>query len=354
MHDEATNGDATIDRAVAQLRDLPAPDGPSPLLAQRTLAALWAAEVQIERRRSRWITRIAAAIVIGVSAAALIFSFLQRRSVNVAANRTVRINPEASPTIPTSQPHPRAPAPHEEHGYPSAPQPTDFESPAASLARPAAFASAVTVTGRVFYDGVPPRPRQVDLSGCPQCLASLRGPIYDDSLLVNEDGTMQNVVVSVSSGLPRDARLPSPPDPIVLDQKYCTFEPHVVAAMVGQEMVLRNSDRLLHSSHAMDSEATPLFNFALPTVGERRIEPFQTVETFKVKCDLHLWMSAWVRVLPNPYFDVTRGDGAFTIRDLPPGAYRLKAWHEVLGVIQKDVVVRGGEPVVVDFTFQAR
>lgn len=354
MRDEATNGDPTLDRAVAQMRDAPAPDGPTPLLARRTLAALWAAELQAERRRSRWIARIAAIVVIGVSAATLFFSLHQRQTDGVAANRLAQPNPAPSPTRPTPEPRPHAMTWRNDPASPSAALPTDFESPAAPLARPAVFASAVTVTGRVFYDGVPPRPRRVDLSGCPQCLASLRGPIYDESLLVNEDGTLQNVVVSVSSGLPRDARFPVPPDPIVLDQKYCTFEPHVIAAVVGQEMILRNSDRLLHSSHAMDSDATPLFNFALPTVGERRIEPFQTVETFKVKCDLHPWMSAWVRVLPNPYFDVTRGDGTFTIRDLPPGAYRLKAWHEVLGVIQKDVVVRGGEPVVVDFTVQAR
>lgn len=354
MRDEATNGDPTLDRAVAQLRDASAPDGPSPLLAQRTLAALWSAELKVQRRRTRWVTGIPAAIVIGVCAAALTFSLHQRRSASMATNRLAKPNPAPSPTLPTPEPHPRAMTWRDDLASPSAALPTDFESPSAPLARPAVFASAVTVTGRVFYDGVPPRPRRIDLSGCPQCLASLRGPIYDDSLLVNEDGTLQNVVVSVSGGLPREARFPVPSDPVVLDQKYCTFEPHVIAAMVGQEMVLRNSDRLLHSSHAMDSDATPLFNFALPTVGERRIEPFQTVETFKVKCDLHPWMSAWIRVLPNPYFDVTRGDGSFTIRDLPPGAYRLKAWHEVLGVIQKDVTVRGGEPVVVDFTFQPR
>ena len=354
MRDEPNNGDPSVDRAVAQLRDATMPDGPAPLLAQRTLAKLWEAELHKERKRGRWIVRIAAAIVIGVLAAAVTFSFLQQRSQNVASDHSVQISPPPRPATPGTPPPSVTVVHSDEPPHPIAPQPTDFEPPQTPRPRPAAFASAVTLTGRVYYDGRPPVPRPIDLSACPQCLAALRGPIYDESMLVNEDGTLQNVVVSVSAGLPPGARFPIPPDPVVLDQKYCTFEPHVVAAMVGQEMLLRNSDRLLHSSHSMDSDATPLFNFALPTVGQRRIEPFQAVETFKVKCDLHPWMSAWVRVLPNPYFDVTRTDGTFTIRDLPPGAYRLKAWHELLGVVEKDVTVRGGEPVVVDFTFPGR
>jgi len=51
-----------------------------------------------------------------------------------------------------------------------------------------------------------------------------------------------------------------------------------------------------------------------PKQVERLSLPFQTVETFKVRCDLHPWMSALVRVLPNPFFDVTAGDG---IREHP-------------------------------------
>jgi len=58
-------------------------------------------------------------------------------------------------------------------------------------------------------------------------------------------------------------------------------------------------------------------------------------------------------VLENPFFDVTRSDGAYSIKDLPPGKYTVHAWHEVLGEMEKEIEVTGGEPVVVDFTFEA-
>jgi hypothetical protein len=104
----------------------------------------------------------------------------------------------------------------------------------------------------------------------------------------------------------------------------------------------------------MDAEQTPAFNFAQPTLGERSVEPLQVVETFNVRCDLHPWMNAWVRVFNHPYFAVTDSVGTFAIHRLPPGNYRLKAWHESLGVQEKSFTVRSGSSTIIDFTFEAR
>jgi hypothetical protein len=39
-------------------------------------------------------------------------------------------------------------------------------------------------------------------------------------------------------------------------------------------------------------------------------------------------MSAVIAVLATPYFDSTQKNGNFEIRDVPPGEYRLKVFHE--------------------------
>jgi carboxypeptidase family protein len=124
--------------------------------------------------------------------------------------------------------------------------------------------------------------------------------------------------------------------------------------MTGQEVIVRNLDPMLHSVHSMDAEETPAFNFPQPADAQRVLSPFQTVKTFKVRCDIHPWMTAWVRVFNHPYFDVTHDDGTFSIKDLPAGTYTIKAWHEVFGVQEKQITVTGGEPVVIDFTFEPR
>lgn len=351
MSEDVHNSDDVLDRAVTTLRDASIPLGPLPLTAQRAVSALWAAEARAQLSRSRWMMGAAAAVVLGCTTIVTVIlshpaahqiagSATPRITVPAPAPSTFRENREPANSLPEEQ-HPIAPvAPG--LAVPPHRQPTT------------AFASAISVTGHVFFDGVPPPRRLIDLSAYPQCAHVLRGPVVDDSLVVSEDGALQNVVVSVSAGLPPGERFPTPPGPVVLDQKYCAFEPHVIAAMIGQDVQVRNSDPLLHSVHALDSDEAPAFNFAQPTVGVRQIDPFQAVKTFKVRCDLHPWMTAWVRVFNHPYFDVTHADGTFAIKDLPPGTYHMKAWHELLGVQEKEVSVHGGEPVVLDFTFQAR
>ncbi len=42
-----------------------------------------------------------------------------------------------------------------------------------------------------------------------------------------------------------------------------------------------------------------------------------------VRCDVHPWMQAWVSVVDHPHFTLTGADGAFTLRDVPPGAHTI-------------------------------
>jgi hypothetical protein len=79
----------------------------------------------------------------------------------------------------------------------------------------------------------------------------------------------------------------------------------------------------------------------------------KSAEVFKIKCDVHPWMNAWIHVLDHPFFSVTGEDGTFTIRGLPPGKYTLTAWHETLGTKTADVTVEEGKPASVDITFDA-
>ena len=60
-------------------------------------------------------------------------------------------------------------------------------------------------------------------------------------------------------------------------------------------------------------------------------------------------MTSTIVVTEHPYHAVTDAYGEYEIRDVPPGVYRLKVWHERLGVQEKDVEVKGGTVSKVDF-----
>jgi hypothetical protein len=70
-----------------------------------------------------------------------------------------------------------------------------------------------------------------------------------------------------------------------------------------------------------------------------------------VKCDVHGWMQAYIRVDPHPFHAVTDDQGSFRIRAVPPGEYTLDAWHETLGTLRRTVTVRSQRTTTVDFEY---
>ena len=68
---------------------------------------------------------------------------------------------------------------------------------------------------------------------------------------------------------------------------------------------------------------------------------------------MHKWMSTYLGVLPHPYFGVTGADGAYSLKNLPPGEYVIEAWHEKLGTKTQKVTVGDKETKEVAFSFSA-
>jgi hypothetical protein len=50
---------------------------------------------------------------------------------------------------------------------------------------------------------------------------------------------------------------------------------------------------------------------------------------------------------------VTDATGSFSIEDLPPGTYRLKAWHPILGTKEQELTVAPNETISLDLSFEA-
>ena len=50
-----------------------------------------------------------------------------------------------------------------------------------------------------------------------------------------------------------------------------------------------------------------------------------------ILCNIHPWMRSYLFVFNNPYFAVTSADGAFDLKNVPPGTYTVEAWQEKYG-----------------------
>ena len=53
---------------------------------------------------------------------------------------------------------------------------------------------------------------------------------------------------------------------------------------------------------------------------------------------------AYIVVLDHPYFAMTSATGTFSIDDIPPGTYHVRAWHPTLGLSDQTVTIVAGQP----------
>jgi hypothetical protein len=137
------------------------------------------------------------------------------------------------------------------------------------------------------------------------------------------------------------------PGRILLDNKQCAFTPHVQIAGIGSELLLKNSDPILHTVHARLGNET-LFNVGLPR-WRQVVKVLDRLGVVRIDCDvLHTWMSAAIVVVSTPYVAVTGESGLFTIEDIPAGKYDVEIWHEVLGTKKAQISVPQSAAIFLD------
>jgi plastocyanin len=191
------------------------------------------------------------------------------------------------------------------------------------------------------------KPLKVDAD--PICVANNEIAPKKEWLILDENKGVKNVLVFITEGLNIDY---SPPEePMVIDQKGCIYSPHVVGIMAGQQLDILNNDGTLHNIHALP-KVNKEFNKAQPRSKKKLSVKFEKPEApFKIKCDVHPWMGAYIGVFDHPCFAVSGDDGTYIISDLKPGEYVIEAWHEKLGSQTANVTV-SDSAAHQDFTFK--
>ena len=191
-----------------------------------------------------------------------------------------------------------------------------------------AFAGTAAIQGRVSVSGAQPKLKPLPVfKNRAFCGATVR----NETLQIGADGGVGNAVVLLR---PLGRKTAVEPEAIALDNKQCAFTPHVQIARVGSELLLKNSDPILHTVHARMGNET-LFNVGLPK-WRRVMKRLDRAGVIRINCDvLHTWMSAAIVVTDTPYFALTDKIGDFKLEHLPAGEYDIEVWHERLGARQQ-------------------
>lgn len=212
---------------------------------------------------------------------------------------------------------------------------------------------AGTIIGTVVFEGKAPKMRPLPVESDPHCLRLRDGnPLLTETIILGEGQTMANVIVYVVSNLPKIDH-PVPAEPVVLSQQGCQYAPHVFALQAGQNIQIENPDGINHNVHLLP-EANKGMNRAMANAKAKFIyNAAKAEEPFTIKCDVHSWMRAYCAVFDHPYFAVTKLDGSFTIKGLPPGTYDLETWHEIKGLGKRSatVTIEEGKGAEIKFTY---
>lgn len=232
-----------------------------------------------------------------------------------------------------------------------------------------------TVQGTVTLSGAVPDPKAYNLVIFPDpeyCgrISNGNGWRLLRDFLVNEQGRVLNVVVlleGVTEGKPFSLSVPR------VEARDCRFSPFTTVVRSGHGIEVVNMDPVMHDIQAYETSTAMgtrvLFNSPLPfnhrhhrgdlhathdhRPGESLVRQFQLSKkrrTFVMQCGFHAYMQSWAIAVDNPYYVLTDEHGRFSLEDVPPGTYDLRAWHPgIKQVIKKQVTIEPGGNLTIDF-----
>jgi len=161
--------------------------------------------------------------------------------------------------------------------------------------------------------------------------------------------TPENILVYLTQAPPASEDLSNVK--FVMDQRNLEFVPHILPVLIGATVDFPNNDKVNHNVFSMSR--TKKFNLGSYGAGESKTVVFDKPGIVELRCDVHAEMAAYILVMQNPYFAVTDKQGHFEIpdsnhlkqigsnatKDLPPGKYFIKTWHEKLNSQKMAVVI---------------
>jgi hypothetical protein len=216
-----------------------------------------------------------------------------------------------------------------------------------------------TIQGKTSLSGQMPTPRIYHLILFPNidmCAEvdtdSEMNRVLDD-FKVSPDGGLKDVVITLDHV---DAGKPFNKEPINILSENCKFFPDVSLIRQGESFKVDNADAVMHNSQVYQKERGKiLLNIPIPAeeVSEGKVQFRKHYKIMQMICGMHEFMQTWGYRVQNPYYAKTPLDGSFKIDSIPPGEYKVTAWHYLMKKQTRTIKIAAGETIDLNFEFRA-
>ena len=216
-----------------------------------------------------------------------------------------------------------------------------------------------TIQGKVTLIGEMPYPRIYHLILFPNIDMCAEVDTDDEmnrvleDFKVSPDGGLKDVVVTIKHV---DAGKPFNKEPINITAENCKFLPDVNVIRQGESFKIDNIDAVMHNSQVYQKERGKiLLNIPIPAeeVSDGKITFKRKYKIMQMICGMHEFMQTWGYRVQNPYYAQTKIDGNFKIDNIPPGEYKVTAWHYLIKRQSQKVKIAAGETFDLNFEFDA-
>ncbi|MBT7522067.1 MAG: hypothetical protein HN646_07325 [Nitrospina sp.] len=174
-----------------------------------------------------------------------------------------------------------------------------------------------------------------------------------DDFKISPDGGLKDVVITIDHV---EAGKPFNKKPINIVSENCKFFPDVNVIRQGESFKVDNVDAVMHNSQVYQKERGKiLLNIPIPAeeVSEGKIKFKKHYKIMQMICGMHEFMQTWGYRIQNPYYAKTPIDGNFKIDSIPPGEYKVTAWHYLMKKQTRKIKITSGETIDLNFEFDA-
>ena len=218
-----------------------------------------------------------------------------------------------------------------------------------------------SLTGKISLIGDSPQPRFFPLIFSPNIeyctrISDGKGHRILFDFTISDSYELKDTIIKlidIKKGKPFSRKIQK------LVMNRCHIPKYVIGVRNGESLLLENKDPIRHEVATYEFSkrgADQKSNRPVDKNSSQFRDVFVKHDTkeFLLKCNLHPFLQTRGTMVDNPYYAISDKEGNFSIENIPPGTYKVIAWHPFIPNEIGMVSIKANQVSKIDFAFKSK